>query len=201
MSNQEQHKGTTYTFATIGARTECGGYMTSATSGTPIHGLNISRVGDIVTHHDGIEAVIIDEASSMFVSKGKRNVPVGRHLSNGDRIVFTPRDYVKSCLFVEDSSSPEGLFDPQYVPLSHEPGYSFAVHDATIARQGVFLEPHGEWHVDGEAIKVSLIGDAVQYSDGTTARVTDGPQRRDKAWPDTLSIGRRAVTVHEGGAA
>lgn len=65
-----QVQGTRYAFATLGARTERGGYVTCATSRMSICGLAVARVGDIVTYRDGSEAVIVDGAGKRFVDHG-----------------------------------------------------------------------------------------------------------------------------------
>ncbi|WP_233863502.1 PAAR domain-containing protein [Paraburkholderia adhaesiva] len=229
MSEQQQRKGEMYAFATIGARTERGGYVTRASSDLAICGLGVALVGDIVTYRDGSEAAIIDGAGILFVDDGKCGALVGSHLSNGDKIVFSPWDDGKDGVFVEDGQRPAGLFDPSYVPPLVEPGYRFAVYGSTTARGGVLCEPNGEWSVDGKATKIGLIGDLVQYSDGSTARIasglvltnnpaytsfafvgseldngdtiTDSPRRRADVSPETFSIVRRQTKALEGGAA
>lgn len=175
MSNQEERKGTMYAFATLGARTERGGYLTHATSGLVICGLRAARVGDIVTYRGGSEAAIIDGAGASSIYGGKSHALVGSRLSNGDRIVFTPWDDGKSGLFVAEGKTPKGLFDPCYVPPPPaEPGNRFALFGSTTARGGVLREPGGTWRIDGKDVKVGVIGDLVYYADGTTARITSG---------------------------
>jgi uncharacterized Zn-binding protein involved in type VI secretion len=171
---QQTRKGTMYAFATLGARTERGGYVTRATSGLSICGLHAARVGDVVTYCDGSEAAIVDESGSCFSDDSKCMALVGSHLSNGDRIVFTPWDDGKSGLFVADDERPEGLFDSSYVPSSVEPGYRFALFGSTTARGGVLREPAGNRRINGENVRVGVIGDLVYYADGTTARITSG---------------------------
>jgi uncharacterized Zn-binding protein involved in type VI secretion len=229
MLEQRQCKGTMHAFATLGARTERGGYLTHATSGLVICGLRAARVGDIVTYRDGSEAAIIDGAGAGFVEHGKCGALVGSHLSNGDKIVFTPWDDGASGLFVEDGLHPEGLFDPSYVPPPVKSGYRFAVYGSTTARGGVLSKPNGEWNIEGKATKVGLIGDLVQYPDGSTARIasglvltmnpdytsfafvgseldngdtiTDSPHRHDDASHETFSIVRRSTIALEGDTA
>lgn len=71
MSGKEERKGTNYAIATIGARTERGGYITSATSGLIIRSLQAALVGDIVTYGDGSEAVVIDGSGFLAAYAGK----------------------------------------------------------------------------------------------------------------------------------
>lgn len=174
MSELQQVQGTRYAFATLGARTERGGYVTRTTSRMSICGLAVARVGDIVTYRDGSEAVIVDGAGSRFVDDGKCGVLVGSHLSNGDHIVFTPWGDGKSGLVVPDGNTPEGLFDPQYVPPPAEPSYRLAISGATTAHGGVLSNPTADWRISGREAKVGTVGDVVHYSDGTTARIASG---------------------------
>jgi uncharacterized Zn-binding protein involved in type VI secretion len=175
MPEQEQRKGTIYAFATIGARTERGGYVTRATSGLSQCNLKVARVGDVVTYRDGSQAAIIDGAGAMSIYDGKSHALVGSRLSNGDRIVSTPWEDGKSGLFVAEGETPKGLFDPSYVaPPQAEPGRRFALRGSTTARGGVLREPGGTWSIDGKEVKIGVVGDLVYYADGTTARITSG---------------------------
>jgi uncharacterized Zn-binding protein involved in type VI secretion len=174
MSEKQQRKGTMYAFATIGARTERGGYVTSATSGLTICNLRAALVGDIVTYRDGSQAVITNGSGSLSIYRAKCFALVGSSLSNGDKITSTPWEDGKSGLFVPEGESPKGLFDPSYVPPPYEPGMRFALRGSTTRRGGVLREPGGEWSVDGEGVKVGIIGDTVHYADGTAARIVSG---------------------------
>lgn len=174
MLDQQERKGTTYAFATIGARTENGGYVTSATSGVLICNLRVALVGDIVTYSDASQAVIIDGSGRQSRYAGKCIALVGSHLSNGDRIVFTPWGNRKSGLFVREGEEAEGLFDPAWVPPPSEPRWRFALRGATTARGGVLRQPSGEWANVSGGIRVGMIGDKVHYADGTSARITSG---------------------------
>lgn len=226
MSNLENRNGTMYAFATIGARTARGGYVTHATTALAISNLRVAGVGDIVTYHDGSEATIIDGSGCLFATSGKCAALVGSSLSNGDKIDFTPWDDEKSGLFVADGEKPGGLFDPCYVPPPCEPGYRFALRGATTARGGVLLEPGGDWNIDGLPAKVGVTGDVVQYADGTTARIisgltlvlnrdfvpfafvgselengdtiTDSPERNGEARLDTFEVVKLPVLAREG---
>ena len=174
MSDRQEGKGTTYAFATIGARTERGGYLTYASSGLVICGLRAALVGDIVTYHDGSEAVVTDGSGTLSFYRDKCFALVGSRLSNGDHIVFTPWDDGESGLFVSEGEYPQGLFDPSYVPPPAEPGYRFALPGSTTARGGVLRETGGNWRINGEDVRVGVISDQVHYADGTTARITTG---------------------------
>lgn len=168
---EQQRKGTMHAFATIGARTERGGYLTHATSGLVICGLRAACVDDIVTYRDGSEAAIIDGTGSGPTYDGKCFALVGSRLSNGDCIVFTPWDDGKSGIFVPEGESPEGLFDPSYVPPPRKAFYRYALRGSTTALGGVLREPGGKWRSNGEDINVGQLGDLVHYADGTTARI------------------------------
>ncbi|HEY4802023.1 MAG TPA: PAAR domain-containing protein [Paraburkholderia sp.] len=216
MSDQKTRKGTMYAFATIGARTERGGYITKATSGLVICDLRAALVGDIVTYPDGSQAVIKDGSGSLGSDRANCFALVGSTLSNGDKIVFTPWEDRESGLFVAEGEMPKGLFDASYVPPPCIPGERFALYGSTTARGGVLRDPGGEWSVDGKRVKVGILGDKVQYTNGTTARIisglaiktnptmaqfayvgsvldngdtiTDSPDRKGSAWMDTWEI-------------
>lgn len=51
---------TTYLFATIDSLTNSGGCVITATVGSAIAGLDMARVGDVVTYPAGSEQLIID---------------------------------------------------------------------------------------------------------------------------------------------
>jgi uncharacterized Zn-binding protein involved in type VI secretion len=174
MSEQGKRKGILYAIATIGARTERGGYVTHATSGLTIRNLRAARVGDIVTYADGAEAVIADGSGSLACYHDKCFALVGSSLSNGDKIISTPWEDGKSGLFVPAGESPKGLFDPSYVPPPPEAGMRFALRGSTTRRGGALREPGGEWSVDRKRVKVGTIGDTVIYPDGTMARIVSG---------------------------
>ncbi|WP_322061142.1 PAAR domain-containing protein [Paraburkholderia sp. J63] len=88
MSDQQERKGKKYALATIGARTERGGCVTSG-SDFRIGNLRVACVGDVVTYEDGSQAVIMDGAGIAMVFGGKPVALVGSSLSNSDRIVST----------------------------------------------------------------------------------------------------------------
>ncbi|HEX7912605.1 MAG TPA: PAAR domain-containing protein, partial [Paraburkholderia sp.] len=174
MSGKQERKGTMYAFATIGARTERGGYLTRASSGLVICGLRVALVGDVVTYRDGSEAVVADGSGKLSFYRDKCFALVGSCLSNGDKIVFTPWDDGKSGLLVPEGDKPEGMFDPSYVPPSMGPSHRFALFGSTTARGGVLRKPGGNWRINGRDVRVGVIGDLVYYADGTTARITSG---------------------------
>ncbi|WP_343665217.1 PAAR domain-containing protein [Paraburkholderia tropica] len=174
MSDQQKRKGKYHAIATIGARTERGGYVTDATSGLVIRNLRAARVGDIVTYGDGSQAVVIDGAGVLGIDCAKPYAVVGSSLSNGDKITSTPWDDGKSGFFVEEGKTHRGLFDPAFVPAPHEPGLRFALAGSTTRRGGVLRDPGREWNVDGRRTNVGVIGDVVHYADGTTARIVTG---------------------------
>ncbi|CAG4913211.1 PAAR domain-containing protein [Paraburkholderia gardini] len=187
---QQKREGTTYAFATVGARTERGGYVTHATSGLSICGLYVARVGDVVTYCDGSEAAIVDGSGSRSSYDGKCLALVGSHLSNGDRIVFTPWDDGTSGLFVAAGEKPEGLFDPSYVPPPDEPCWRFALRGSTTARGGVLREVSGKWRSLSGDIDVGQIGDLVCYPDGSTARITSGlSMKANRAYAQFAYVG------------
>jgi uncharacterized Zn-binding protein involved in type VI secretion len=49
-------------------------------------GLDVARVGDIVTYQDGSQAVVTSGAGEFAISQGKPFALVGSELDNGDTI-------------------------------------------------------------------------------------------------------------------
>ncbi|WP_412526976.1 PAAR domain-containing protein [Burkholderia lata] len=181
MSNE--HKATTYLFATVGALTERGGRVTTATSGLTLAGLEVACVGDVVTYDDCSQAAIIDGAGNSH-SEGKPFALIGSRLSNGDRIIETLR--TSWGIHVRDGQSVEGLFDPTYVPPSAAPAYRLAVRGATTARGGALREPSSTWQVTPHLGQAAVVGDLIHYADGSTARVTSGLGLADR--PDFVPL-------------
>jgi uncharacterized Zn-binding protein involved in type VI secretion len=159
-------------FATIGALTERGGRITTATSGLTLIGLAVARVGDVVTYEDGSEAAITDGAGKFAVSDGKPFALVGSGLSNGDRVVQTLQ--ASWGIDLQDAKDIEGLFDPSYVPPPPSPRYRLAVRGATTARGGVLREPSGAWQVSVVLGQCAVVGDLIHYADGTTSKIVSG---------------------------
>ncbi|WP_236078668.1 PAAR domain-containing protein, partial [Paraburkholderia domus] len=79
MPEQKENQAT-YLFATIGARTERGGRVST---GSTFHlaGLPVATVGCVVTYRDGSEAVITDGAGFAFVIADRPAAIVGSSLS------------------------------------------------------------------------------------------------------------------------
>lgn len=171
MSEEQERNGTKFVFATVGARTERGGCVTSG-SGIRIAGLPLACVGDIVTYSDGSEAVIMDGAGSASVICGKPAALVGSSLSNGDRITSTI--WTGRGIFVDENKPVEGLFDPDYVPPSHEPSARFAVQGSTTPRGGVLKEVTGTYEIREIHQRAARVGDFIEYADGTRARIITG---------------------------
>lgn len=124
MSGQQERKGTLHVFATIGARTERGGCVTSGSDFRICH-LRVACVGDVVTYEDGSQAAIMDGAGAAMVFCGKPVALVGSSLSNGDRIASTV--WGGRGIFVEEGKDIEGIFDADWVPPPREPSARFAV--------------------------------------------------------------------------
>jgi uncharacterized Zn-binding protein involved in type VI secretion len=173
MSKQPESKNF-HPFATVGARTEYGGRVTSG-SGFVICGLPVACVGDIVTYADGSEAVITDGAGAASLLKNRPAALVGSRLSNGDKIIRTPwSDLLFGIPVVEGQSIP-GLFDANWVaPPACDPDFRLAVFGATTARGGVLLKSTGNWIVPGSNRNAASVGDFVQYRDGSRARIVTG---------------------------
>jgi uncharacterized Zn-binding protein involved in type VI secretion len=172
MSEQEQ-KGKTYCYATVGALTERGGRVTTG-SMVSIGGLAVARVGDVVTYAGGSEAVIADGAGAARVIGNRPAALVGSSLSNGDRIIETLWQGLGMTLFVPDGKVIPGLFDADWTPPPRGPDYRFVVPGSTTARGGVLTQATSDWEVPGTYRSAARIGDCVEYQDGSRARVVTG---------------------------
>ena len=166
-------KQTKHLFATIGALTERGGRVTSATGGRTYCGLGLACVGDVVTYADFSEAVIIDGAGSMCVMDGRPAALVGSSLSNGDRIIETL--WKGAYFIVPEGESVKGLFDADYVPQpSTAQLWRFAVRGATTRRGGVLREASSTFEVRETSRNAARMGDLIEYADGTRAQIVTG---------------------------
>lgn len=170
MSDSTEQKGVTYSFATIGARTERGVCVTSG-SESRFCSLPIARVGDAVTYRNGSEAVIMEGAGFAATIDHRPAALVGSTLSNGDRIVSTI--WQGTGFFVPEGKQIEGLFDADYVPPPPEPLHRFAVRGSTPPRGGVLKQATGNYHAEGE-LTTACIGDYMEYADGSRARIATG---------------------------
>ncbi|KVN92053.1 hypothetical protein WJ70_14945 [Burkholderia ubonensis] len=108
MTNEQDANALTHHFATIGSRTECGGWAAEVVGKTSYRGRLLVRVGDIVKYDDGSEAVIIDGAGFAAALESKPFALVGSQLSND----FAPLAFVGSELdngdAITDSPEREG---------------------------------------------------------------------------------------------
>ncbi|ACD17003.1 PAAR domain-containing protein [Paraburkholderia phytofirmans] len=171
MSEQQECNGELYPFATIGARTERSGCVTSG-SVLQICGLPVTCVGDIVMYSDVSEPVVMDGAGIALVYSGNPVALVGSSLSNGGRIVSAI--WSERGIFVDEDQEIEVLFDVDYVPESHKPSARLAVAGATTPRGGVLTDATGTYEVQEMRKKAARIGDFMEYADGTRARIITG---------------------------
>lgn len=165
--------GTKHHLVTIGALTERGGRVTTATGGAAYCGLGLACVGDVVTYADGSEAVIVDGAGSMVVVDGHPAALVGSSLSNGDHIIETL--WEGAYFTVPEGETVEGLFDAEYVSsLPTAQFWRFAVRGATTRRGGVLREVTSTFRVSETSCNAALVGDFIQYADGRRAQIITG---------------------------
>lgn len=221
MTTENEVSASRHLFATIGSRTERGGWIAKVAGKTSYRGLILARVGDIVQYDDGSEAVIIDGAGFAATSEDKPLALVGSRLSNGDVITQTLQD--EAGIRVTDDASIPGLFDPTYVPPPARPRYRLAVKGATTARGGVLREASGNWDMGIPLGKSAVVGNIVHYADGSTARIisglglpdypefaplafvgseldngdtiTDSPEREGRGFADTFAVTKSAAVA------
>lgn len=170
-----EQQSITHLFASAGARTERGGWVTTD-SKVVIYGLPIATVGDVVHYAGGGQAVIVDGAGASMIFGGQPCALVGSRLSNGDRIVST---FSTLGITIAAGESIPGLFDPSYVPEPSPPGYRQVVRGATTARGGVVQEVSGTMSLNSELGRAAVVGDQVHYADGSTAIIVGGVVMKD----------------------
>lgn len=103
-----------YALATLGARTECGGEVVSASSTMNSAGHRIACVGDVVRYPDGRETTITSGAGAALSFRGRPMALVGSFTANGDMIVSSLQSSAQIREFADDAGIP-GLFQVGYV--------------------------------------------------------------------------------------
>ncbi|SAL73388.1 hypothetical protein AWB74_04479 [Caballeronia arvi] len=161
----------TYLIASIGSRTERGGFVSTASGAGKILGLRVALVGDIVSYSDGSEAVITDGAGYALTNGVVPYALVGSSLSNGDRIAKSLLE--EHGIHVEEGEVIEGLFDPSYVVPPQPPRFRLAMRGSTTARGGALRETSGWWDTE-DLGHAGEIGNVIYYPDGSTARIITG---------------------------
>ncbi|MGU7774933.1 hypothetical protein ACV229_32750 [Burkholderia sp. MR1-5-21] len=226
MTNEQEANALTHLFATIGSRTERGGWVAEVAGTTSYRGLTQACVGDVVKYGDGSEAVIIDGAGFAASSENTPFALVGSRLSKGDVIAQTLQD--GAGIKVTDDKPVPGLFDPAYVPPPSRPRYRLPVKGATSAKGGVLREATGTWDAGDLLGKSAVVGNVVHYADGSTAqiisglgiadyldfaplafvgreldngdKITDSPEREGRGFADTFTVGKQATVAGQGAA-
>lgn len=104
----------TYQPATIGAKTERGGVVMTASTQARLAGHRVACINDLVTYPDGTTARIVSGAGSSIHYMGRPWALVGSEIDNGDTIVASPQ--------------PAGLFQmrelvDEPIPGLLQPGY------------------------------------------------------------------------------
>jgi uncharacterized Zn-binding protein involved in type VI secretion len=103
-----------YALATLGARTECGGEVVSASTTMNSGGHRIACVGDMVRYPDGRETTITSGAGAALSFRGQPMALVGSFTANGDMIVSSLQNSAQIREFADDAGIP-GLFQVGYV--------------------------------------------------------------------------------------
>ncbi|WP_368086485.1 PAAR domain-containing protein [Variovorax sp. OV329] len=78
-----------------------GGAVVSASSKMNMDGREVALVGDVVNYPDGREESITSGAGIGAVVEGRSAAVVGSHVSGGDRIVSTPVQVARICIYEE----------------------------------------------------------------------------------------------------
>lgn len=88
--NQPRQIRGIFPYATVGAKTNRGGVVVTASSQIHIGGLAVAIVGDTVRYPDGTEAQISSGAGAGDIVNGRIVAIVASHIDNGDYICWTP---------------------------------------------------------------------------------------------------------------
>lgn len=106
---------------TIGSKTERGGEVVTASTGTEIvvdgEKLRVARVGDTVRYADGTESAITSGAGAAMSHVDQPVAIVGSHVANGDTIVESRQTGYRITQYADEPPIP-GLLQPGYVPPS-----------------------------------------------------------------------------------
>ncbi len=102
-----------YALATLGARTECGGEVVSASTTMNSGGHCIACVGDLVRYPDSRETTITSGAGAALSFRGRPMALVGSFTANGDMLISSLQNSAQTREFA-DVGIP-GLFQAGYV--------------------------------------------------------------------------------------
>jgi uncharacterized Zn-binding protein involved in type VI secretion len=100
--------------ATLGAKTQQGGEVVTASTDIQVNGYRIACVGDIVRYADGIECRIISGAGAALFYKSRPVAIVGSATDNGDIIISSLQSSARIQEYVDEDGIP-GLLHPGYM--------------------------------------------------------------------------------------
>lgn len=107
---EQQKRGKTCLFVTIGSRTGREGRVTRVTTKAEYQGMALARGGDVISYDDGSEATIIDGAGFTATWEDKPLALIDPRMSNGDTITETLQDAWG--VAIRDSEQTPRLFIP-----------------------------------------------------------------------------------------
>lgn len=105
----------TYDLATLGARTQQGGEVVTASTDMEMEGHRIACVGDVVRYPDGTESKIISGAGAALAYKDRPVAIVGSATDSGDMIISSLQNSAQIQEYADEDGIP-GLLQPGYVP-------------------------------------------------------------------------------------
>jgi len=110
----------TYDLATIGAKTQQGGEVVTASTDMQMDGHRIACVGDVVRYADGTESRIISGAGAALFYKDRPVAIVGSATDSGDIICSSLQSSAQIQEYADEDGIP-GLLQPGY-PAPSEDG-------------------------------------------------------------------------------
>lgn len=102
-----------YDLATLGAKTQQGGEVVTASTDMQMDGHRIACVGDVVRYPDGIESMIISGAGAALFYKDRPVAIVGSATDNGDTITSSLQSSAQIQEYADGNGIP-GLLQPGY---------------------------------------------------------------------------------------
>lgn len=102
-----------YDLATLGAKTQQGGEVVTASTDMQMEGHRIACVDDVVRYPDGTESRIISGAGAALFYKERPVAIVGSATDNGDIITSSLQSSAQVLEYADDDGIP-GLLQPGY---------------------------------------------------------------------------------------
>lgn len=98
---------------TLGAKTQLGGVVVTASTTTFARGNRVACVGDIVRYPDGHEEHIVSGAGEAMAYLGRPYAIIGSQTASGDTIIESPTSNL--CIHVAEAKKGKGFLVPGFL--------------------------------------------------------------------------------------